>query len=152
MKKNNMKKALLYRLFGYGKIPEKYMKEFKKEGIRLIDEGLKGSVTYKNFKAPGKYFSWKRHWFVSSLVLTSSRLAGLRGKHFIMNVPLSDTRIRKIDFRVEKEDVFTVSYEAGLFHHDWEGQIELRFRSALAEALLDALQKPKFQNRNSKQI
>ena len=55
-----MSKSILYRLFGIGKIPEQYAIALKSEGVILFDEGLKGSVTYLDFRAPGKYSNWQR--------------------------------------------------------------------------------------------
>ena len=60
-----MKKLLLYRLFGIGKIPEQYQSGLKSEGVILSDEGVKGSVTYLDFRAPGKYSNWRRQWYIS---------------------------------------------------------------------------------------
>ena len=57
------KKALSYRLFGVGKIPEQFVAALKPEGILLMDEGIKGSVTYLDFHAPGKSSSWRRQWY-----------------------------------------------------------------------------------------
>ena len=61
-----MAKSLLYRLFGAGKIPAPLMSQLNAEGIILFDEGVKGSVTYRNFRAPGKRFSWRRQGFAGS--------------------------------------------------------------------------------------
>jgi hypothetical protein len=48
-----MAKTLLYRLFGVGKISWQLSSTLKVEGIVLLDEGISGSVTYLNFRAPG---------------------------------------------------------------------------------------------------
>ena len=48
-----MAKALLYRLFGAGRIPPETADVLLREGVILQDEGLSASATYHHFRAPG---------------------------------------------------------------------------------------------------
>src|SRR5437867_158901 len=82
-------KTLLYRLFGVGKIPEPTAAALRREGLLLLEEGIPGSVTYRNFRAPGKYALWKRQWYTAAVILTEVRLLGLRYADPIIDVPLS---------------------------------------------------------------
>jgi len=132
-------KTLFYRLFGVGKIPEQFMATLKAEGIHAFDEGIKGSVTYRNFHAPGKYFSWRRQWFTGSVILTQVRLVSLRSSSPIVDVPFTDERIRRMKFSVEKEDTLLVAFDPSLFHPGWSGTIEYRFRTTQAPAFLEKL-------------
>ncbi len=134
-----MAKTLFYRLFGVGKIPEQFMATLKAEGIHAFDEGIKGSVTYRNFHAPGKYFSWRRQWFTGSVVLTQVRLIALRSSNPIINVPFTDERIRSLRLSIEGQDTFLVAFDPSLFHPDWSGTIEYRFRTTQAVAFLEKL-------------
>jgi hypothetical protein len=134
-----MTKSLLYRLFGAGKIPEHLAAELKGEGILLLDEGIKGTVTYIDFRAPGRYSNWRRQWYTASIALTEVRLLGLRYSQTIINVPLTDERIRSMQFSVEESDTLLVAFDPSLFHQDWSGKIEYRFRTAQAQAFLDKL-------------
>lgn len=45
------------------------------EGIVLEDEGVSGSVTFRDFRAPGRRYSLRKSWFLGSLVVTG-RLRG----------------------------------------------------------------------------
>lgn len=135
-----MGKPLLYRLFGIGRIPEPLRSQLQTEGITLLDEAVKGSVTYHDFKAPGKRDVWRRQWYVASLALTKVRLLALRGNNKIIDVPLADERLRAMRFSLEKSGaVFCVGFDAGLFHDDWSGTIEYRFRSQEAQHFLELL-------------
>jgi hypothetical protein len=134
-----MAKSLLYRLFGVGKIPEPLMSQLKNEGVILLDEGVKASVTYHNFSAPGKRFSWKRQWFPASIALTKTRLVGLMYSNFIINVPIADERIKAMQYTLENSTTLCVAFEASLFHADWAGTIEYRFRTNKAQQLLELL-------------
>jgi hypothetical protein len=132
-----MAKTLLYRLFGIGKFPWKLASMLKLEGILLMDEGIPGSVTYLNFHSPGRYSSWRRQWYTTAIAFTEIRLVALRVSKPIINVPLTDERIRKLEVSVEKEDTLCIAFDPSLFHDDWSGRIEYRFRTPQAQAFLN---------------
>jgi hypothetical protein len=134
-----MAKTLLYRLFGIGKIPEQFMATLKAEGILALDEGIKGSITYRAFHAPGKYSAWRRQWFTGSIVLTQVRLVSLLSLSTAIDVPLTDERIRSMRFSVEKEGTLLVAFDPSLFHPGWSGTMEYRFRTSEAPAFLEKL-------------
>jgi len=134
-----MKKTLLYRLFGIGKIPEQYRAALTGEGILLSDEGIKGSVTYRNFRAPGRYSNWKRQWYTASIILTKTRLLAFQYSNPIIDVPLTDERFRRLQFSLENETTLLIAFDASLFHNDWSGTIEYRFKTPHAQAFFDRL-------------
>lgn len=134
-----MAKTLLYRLFGIGKIPEQFMATLRAEGILALDEGIKGSITYRDFRAPGKYSAWRRQWFRGSIVLTQARLVSLLSLSAAIDVPLTDERIRSMRFSVEKEGTLLVSFDPSLFYPGWSGTMEYRFRTSEAPAFLEKL-------------
>lgn len=63
-----MTTTMLYRLFGVGKFPASVMSELTQEGIVLSDEGVPGSATYRNFRAPHRRSSWRRTAFTAESV------------------------------------------------------------------------------------
>jgi hypothetical protein len=134
-----MKKTLLYRLFGIGKIPAPYRAALTGEGILLSDEGIKGSVTYRNFRSPQRYANWKRQWYTASITLTQARLVAFQYSSPIIDVPFTDDRFRRLEFSLEDETTLLVAFDASLFHHDWSGTIEYRFKTPHAQAFLDKL-------------
>lgn len=134
-----MSKSILYRFFGVGKIPAQYEAALKSEGIILSDEGIKGSVTYIDFRSPGKYSGWRRQWYTASIALTQSRLAAYRSTMPIIDVPLTDERFRQLNFSLEENGALLVAFDASLFHNDWSGKIEYRFQTPQAQAFLDKI-------------
>ena len=48
-----MAKSLLYRLFGVGKLSKEVVDNLNREELLLMDEGIGGSMTYRDFHAPG---------------------------------------------------------------------------------------------------
>ena len=127
-----MAKSLLYRLFGVGKIPKLLGDTLRIEGIVVSDEGIPGSVTYRDFRAPGKYFSWKKQAFTGSVVVTNIRLVALIYSNFAVNVPFTDERIRKLQISIEGDDRLLIVFDPSLFHDNWSGTIEYRFHTRLA--------------------
>ena len=123
-----MAKSLFYRLFGVGKIPKLLNDTLRIEGIVVSDEGIPGSVTYRDFRAPGRYCSWRKQGFVGSVVVTNNRLVALRYSNFAVNVPFTDERIRQLQISVEGERLL-IAFDPKLFHDDWSGTIEYRFRT-----------------------
>ncbi|MET0753213.1 MAG: hypothetical protein ABWZ66_07560, partial [Pyrinomonadaceae bacterium] len=132
-----MSKSLLYRLFGIGKIPAQYQAILAGEGVVLSDEGVKGSVTYRNFRSPTRYSNWKRQWYPASIALTNSRLLAFAYSNPIIDVPLNDARFGQLQFSLEAAGTLLVAFDASLFHIDWSGTIEYRFRTTQAQAFLD---------------
>jgi len=135
-----MSKTFLYRLFGIGKLPAELIAELEKEGIILFDEAIRGTATYRNFRAPGRYSNWKRQWFSSAIILTKQHLLALRLRSEIINVLLTDERFRQMQFSLEDDEkTLLVKFDASLFHDDWSGTIEYRFQTTQAKEFFNKL-------------
>ena len=129
------------------------MKELQSEVIEVYDEGIHCSLTFKNFKAPGRRETWRRIWFGGAIALTASRLVALSGTRFttgialsddggrLINVPTDDDRFRLMSVSLDKPDRLVIAFDASLFHHDWSGELEYRFRTQQAQHLLEAIKK-----------
>ncbi|MBS1795141.1 MAG: hypothetical protein JSS81_14880 [Acidobacteria bacterium] len=134
-----MKKPLLYRLFGIGKMPDREAATLRAEGVIFFDEALKGSLTYHDFRAPGRYSNWRRVWFTGTLALTKTRLAAFQNSRPAIDVPLADARIRELKISAEDETTALVAFDAGLFHADWSGTLEYRFRTERAREFVELI-------------
>jgi hypothetical protein len=135
-----VKKALLYRLFGVGKLPSAVVATLTEEGILLSDEGIGGSVTYRNFRRPGRYSGYRRVGLVTSIALTNRRLAAFSGNDAVLDVELKDPRIKQMAFSVEPSGALLAAFDASLFHDDWSGSLEYRFRTPLAQEIIDQIE------------
>jgi hypothetical protein len=134
-----MGKTLLYRLFGIGKIPAQQNTAIQAEGIVLFDEGISGSVTFIDFRAPGKRASWRRQWFTGSIALTQTRLIAFHYSGKAIDVPLTDERLRQMKFALEGESTLMIAFDPALFHKDWSGTIEYRYKTQEARAFLERI-------------
>lgn len=136
-----MAKTFLYRFFGIGKLPPELIAEFRSDGVLFTDEGIRATVTYKNFRGGGRISNWKRQWFGAAVVLTQKRLVAFRLRSRIIDVRLDDPRLKQMEFTVEEPETLSVCFDADLFQPDWKGRIEYRFRTPSANGIRDRLVK-----------
>lgn len=132
-------KSILYKLFGVGKILEPVLAELRSEEIIASDEGLKSSLTYKNFRAPGRYSNWKRRWFSGAIILTNKRLILQQYSQPVINLELTDERLQKIKLSLETEDTLLFEFEPHLFLENSSGDIEWRTRTPQARRIFEML-------------
>lgn len=120
-------------------MPAPWRATIESEGIVLYDEGIAGSATYRDFRAPGKRFAWRKIAFSGSIALTKTRLLALQYGNPAINIPLDDERFKQLRISVAAAETLLVAFDASLFHHDWSGTMEYRFRTAQASAFLETL-------------
>ncbi len=121
------------------KIAAIYKSQLQPEGIVLFEEDVKGSMTFRNFRSPGRYSNWRKVLITSLVVLTGKRLLAFKGSSPIIDVPLTDERLRRMEFSVEGEKTLLVAFDANLFQPDWSGAIEYRFKTANAREFMQNL-------------
>jgi hypothetical protein len=127
-----MQKTLLYRMFGFGKVPSKFREQIDREGVELQDEGIPDSITFKKYRAPGRYHGWKRKWFSGSVVLTGQTFLALSFSHVIIGVPRDDPKLRDLRVSIEDENTLCVEFEAATFQGGTSGEVTVRLSTPLA--------------------
>jgi hypothetical protein len=123
-----------------GKLPAALMSELQNEGIILMNEKLRGTITYRDFHAPGKRFLYKKSAFTSTIVVTKTRLFATSFSKPAINVPFTDDRIRAMKFSVEDGPKLLIVFDASLFQPKWSGKLEFRFKTPDAQQFLDTIQ------------
>jgi hypothetical protein len=121
------------------KVAAVYKSQLQPEGIVLFEEDVKGSMTFRNFRSPGRYASWRKVLITSLIALTKTRLLALKGSSPIINVPFTDERLRRMKFSLEGEKTLLVAFDANLFQPEWSGEIEYRFKTSRAREFLRKL-------------
>lgn len=134
-----MAKALLYRLLGVGRIPEKIKKSLEAEVIELAEEGIGGSFTARNFKAPGKRYTYKKDFFVGWLAITQKRVLSYTLGRRQINIMLDDPSLAKLFVQNPKPGILIISFNANVYHNDWSGKLELKYKTEQAEDFLGKL-------------
>jgi hypothetical protein len=133
------RKSLLYMLFRLGRVPKRALPALESEGIVLLDEGLRGSVTLRNYRAPGRFHSYKSSVFAGSLVLTEQRFAGFAFSKPVINVALHDDRLRALEMSVPRDGVFHIGFDPAVFDLQRSGSVECRFHTGNALRYLEHL-------------
>lgn len=123
------------------KVAAAYKAQLQPEGIVLFEEDVKGSMTFRNFRSPGSYYSWRKVLITSLVALTKTRLLALKGSSPIINVPFTDERLRQMKFSLEGEKTLLVAFDANLFQPEWSGEIEYRFKTSQARRFWESLPK-----------
>ena len=134
-----MGKTLLYRLFNVGGVPRHAAKQIHSEGLLLQDEGIGGSVTYRKYRASGKYYGWRRSWFSGSIVLTRDHFLAFKYSEPIIGVSWNDEKFKELHCSIEARDRICVGFEASKFYDDRSGKIEVRFSTLMAEDILNTI-------------
>jgi hypothetical protein len=122
-----------------GKVAAAYKSQLQPEGIVLFEEDVKGSMTFRNFRSPGRYVNWRKVLITSLIALTNTRLLALKGSSPIIDVPFTDERLRQMKFSLEGEKTLLVAFDANLFQPEWSGEIEYRFKTSQAKRFLELL-------------
>lgn len=134
-----MGKSIFYSLFGLGKLPKAMVPILRSEGIIIMDEGVKGTVTLRKFRAPGRFHSYKKSGFAGSIVITALRFAAFTFSRPIINIPINDEKIKLLDLSIPKEGILFVKFDAGAFHESWKGSVECEFVTPCAGLFLEKL-------------
>ena len=137
--RKRMRKSILYRLFGAGKIPKMLGPILKEEGVVVLDEGMPGWFIARNVKGPGKRFLYRAKYFAGSLAVTEKRVLGFTFGSRQINILVEDPRISELRVDAPDDRTLSVSFESSVFQEDWSGVLEFRFKTDKARRFLDAL-------------
>jgi hypothetical protein len=121
------------------KVAAIYKSQLQPEGIVLFEEDVSGSMTFRNFRRPGAYYSWRKVAITSLIVLTQKKILALKGSSPIIDVPFTDARLKQMRFSLEGEKTLLAAFAANLFQPDWSGEIEYRFHTPKAQEFLQKM-------------
>ncbi len=130
-----MGKTWLYRLFKIGSIPAGLRTKLEQERLLLCDEGIGGTITYQNFRAPGRAYAWKQSWFSGAVATTNVRFVAFAYGRQIINVPWDDPRRKQLGVSCETSERLLIAFDPAIFHDDWSGIVEVRLATAYAPQL-----------------
>lgn len=130
-----MGKTWLYQLFKIGGIPAGLRAKLEQEGILLLDEGIGGTITYQDFRAPGRAYTWKKSGFSGAVAATNVRFVAFAFGRQVINVPWSDPRRKQLRVTCDAPDRLLVAFDPAVFHDGWSGAVEVRLATASAQQL-----------------
>ena len=129
-------------LLGNGTLKPNLRAELESEGVVLIEEGLPGSIRYKNFKAPGKRFKGKITGECFGLGISEERLALYcrSGRVKLIDQPFTEPRLSAIEVSLEGEDrvALLIDYDR-VDVPKVSGQMTIRARTPNAATVVEEL-------------
>jgi hypothetical protein len=109
------------------------------EGLLLLEERLKGSVTYRNYTAPGRRDALTRRGARWAIGVTRSGLLVDGSLGTFIDAQWTDPRLAAVQVSVEDGSQLLIAFDASVFHDDRAGQIEVRVRTSQAQRLADLI-------------
>lgn len=130
---------LLLRWLGLGRLPARERPALEAEGIRYLQEGIVGSLTYRNFRAPGRRFRWRRQWFFGAFVVTRGRFAVYAFSRPLLRLDVTDARRERMRWSCDNDSRLLLTLDAADLAPDQSGTLELRLAFPAAHRIVDAL-------------
>ena len=126
-------------LLGRGRLPEDLRAQLTAEGLDQEEEGIRGTITYRHYRAPRRRSNWRRRWIRAALAITDRRLmVAIRGRPFV-DVPWDDPRLEQMEMSVGDDDRLLIAFDPGLFDERRSGRVELRLRPAHPRLALEQI-------------
>jgi hypothetical protein len=120
-------KQILNRLFRPGRMPEETKEQLQSEGLLFFKEKVWITVVFRNFKAPGRRYSYRRSSTYGSFALTETRVVGLSLLSTIINVAYNSPEFQSIQFEAKSDKYLSAKFDASIFNPSQSGEIEFRF-------------------------
>jgi hypothetical protein len=124
----------LRRVFlGSGRLPDDLRTSLAAEGVVLLEEGLSGSITYKNYRSPRFVATWRKVAFTGAIAITGQRfvVAASRGGKPV-DVPLTHELRKAVTVRTDGPDRVLFSVDPSAFDAQKSGTVEVRLRTPRA--------------------
>jgi hypothetical protein len=126
-------------LLGSGRFPDELGTTLRAEGVELLEQGLSGSVTFRDYKAPGRRYSLRKVAVNGAIALTTRRLVVWYGRHKEVDIPVDHPLLGAVSAALDEPDRVRLSYAAQAFHGDRSGTVEVRFTTPRAAWLVERL-------------
>jgi len=124
---------------GSGRLPDDLRATLTAEGLVLLDEELTGSITYRNYRAPGQYSGWKKEATSGAIALTPGRLVVWTGRSKHIDVALDHPLRAAIEVSLDGPGRVRFAYEAQAFGPSRSGHVEVRLRTQHAARIAELL-------------
>jgi hypothetical protein len=132
--------SLLRRLFlGTGELPADDRAAVEHEGIQVLAERLRGTVTYRNYRAPDRHATFLKRSQNGAIAISGRRLVVQRNRVKEIDLPLDDPLLAKLAIGLDEPDRLCLSWDAGDLHGDRAGTVELRFSTPEAGRIVALL-------------
>jgi hypothetical protein len=130
----------LSRIFlGDGELPAALRGQLEVEGILLLEEGVRGSVTYRGYRTPHMHARFRRIPRVVFVAVTGHRLLVAERGVAVIDVGWQQRQVGSLDVSARAGQL-VIAYEISAFHADRVGRIEVELRPAEPELVRALIQ------------
>lgn len=129
-------------LLGNGTLKPKLRDELESEGLVLLEEGLRGSVRYRHFKAPGRRHHGKVTGERIGLALSEERVVVYcrSGRVELIDSAFSNPRLQMVDVSLQGDDTIAIRIDYDRADvPKVSGQITIVARTPNAASIVDQL-------------
>jgi hypothetical protein len=127
-------------LAGAGRFSPEQRAELEAEGAEIIEDGLKGSITWRDYRAPGRYSSWRKKGVYVAIALTPRRLLVQRTGGKEIDVPFDHPGFAAIEPSLDEPDRLCLAFDPAAFDPRASGRIEVRLSTPQAGRIVERLQ------------
>jgi hypothetical protein len=126
-------------LAGSGRFPEDFFTSLLSEGMTLLEEDLRVTITYRGLRTARRRPAWRKVSTFGAIAVTEQRVVvwGARGKQ--IDVPFEDPRFKALQIRVDHPEHVLIAFDASAFDRSNPGRVELRLRSRRPEVIAHAV-------------
>lgn len=124
-------------LFGPGRFGEPLRAQLTAQDPLVLDEGLAGSITYRDYHAPGEYSSWSREPVTGAIAVTTHRLVVWIGSGKHIDIPFTGPFRTAVDIAVEPRNRICFTYQAERFSPVRSGTVTVRLRTPQAARIAE---------------
>jgi hypothetical protein len=122
-----MGKSLLYRLFKIGSLKSQHKNMLLDDTEHYFEEGIAIHLIYKNYKAPGKYYSHKLLSTLGSIGFSEKQILASQGNYLLFHLEFENEKFKYLKFERKNNELF-VSYDPQKFDPNQSGEVTLTFK------------------------
>ncbi len=127
-------------LAGGGRFSPEQRAELEAEGAQILEDGLRGSVTWRDYRAQRRYSSFRKKGVYVAIALTGRRLLVQRTGGKEIDVPFDHPGFAAIEASLDEPDRLCLAFDPGAFDPEASGRIEVRLSTLQAGRLLERIQ------------
>jgi hypothetical protein len=124
-----------------GQLPDDLRAGLTAEHVEFLEEGLRGSVTRRNYRAPRQYAKWSKNATWGSIAITDRRLLVWAERFKHIDVPHDHPVRAGIKVTADRPDRVCFAYDAGATNTSVSGQVEVRLATSQAAHVADLLRR-----------
>jgi hypothetical protein len=124
-------------LLGSGRLPDRFRTPLEADGMVLLDEDLRGSITYRHYRAPHERSNWSKEATAGAIAISTGRLVVWVARGDYIDLPRDHPWRGEIEASVDKPGRVCLAYDAERFRDDRSGRVEIRLRTAHAPRVVD---------------